>query len=424
MPRQHRARRGLNRRPRLAGWGVPLYTLAAFGAHLAYAPLLALLLPRRIVAIAPDRAAAITSLVMLVGAITASFAYIGAGWISDSWRRRHSNRRGPIALGLVLTVLALTELGLARDIRAIAAGLVGFQLAFNLMFAPLGAVLVDHFADAAKGHVAALVNLAAPLAALGTGAVALTFVHDGVMPFVAVAALVGLSVLPLVVVWPFEQTVLAATAAPVAPADAARHHPTGAAPRWPDWLRVGLARLLMQGGAAFVMTYFYLFLVRHPARAGVLPGQSVDQVYGRLVVATTVVVLMVTVAAGRWSDRQGRRRAPMMIAALVAGCALALLQVGSGWVLLAGYGLFQVGLIAYLALDTALVAQFLGSSARPGEMLGYFNLANTLPSIIVPALVLALAHGSTDAIWAPGFAATALAGALAMVLVARIRTVA
>ena len=406
----------MNRRPRLAGWGVPLYTLAAFGAHLAYAPLLALLLPRRIVAIAPDRAAAITSLVMLVGAITASFAYIGAGWISDRWHQRHSDRRGPIALGLVLTVLALTWLGLARDIWAIAAGLVGFQLTFNLMFAPLGAVLVDHFADAAKGRVAALVNLAVPLAALGTGVVALVFAHDGALPFVAVAVVVGLSVLPLVVIWPFSPGIVPVLAHPIPSG--------GAGAGWTDWARVWLARWLMQSGAAFMMTYFYLFVVRHPARAGVMPGQSADQVYGRLVVATTVAVLIVTVAAGHWSDRQGRRRAPMMIAALVAGCALALVQAGSGWALLAGYGLFQVGLIAYLALDTALVAQLLGSSARPGEMLGYFNLANTLPSIIVPALVLALARGSTDAIWAPGFAATTLACVLAAVLVARIRAVA
>jgi hypothetical protein len=232
---------------------------------------------------------------------------------------------------------------------------------------------------------------------------------------VAYAPLVGLSVLPLIVVWPF-----APAFHPGAPAQVA----AGAAPGRGDWLRVGLARLLMQGGAAFMMTYFYLFLVRHPARAGIVPGHAVDPVYGRLVVATTVVVLVVTVGAGHWSDRRGRRRAPMIAAALIAATALALVQGGSDWVLLAGYGLFQVALIAYLALDTALVAQLLGGSARPGEMLGLFNLANTLPSILVPTLVLALSHGSAEAIWAPGFAGSALCCVVAAILVARIRAVA
>lgn len=407
----------MNWSPRPAGRGVAVYALASFGAHLSYAPLLSLLLPRRIVAIAPDRAASITSLVILLGAVTASLAYIGAGRISDHWRRHHGNRRVPLALGLMLTMLALAGLGFARNVAAVAAGLVAFQLSLNLMFAPIGAVLVDYFADHAKGRVAALVNLAVPLAAMGTGAVALLFPHDGPAPFVAVAGLVGISVLPLVVIWPFApaQSFAPSAAPPVA---------QGAAAGWADWARVGLARLLMQSGAAFIMTYFYLFLVRHPARAQVLPGQSVDSVYGRLVMATTLAVLVVTILAGRWSDRRGRRRAPMMAAAVSAATALVLVETGSGWVLLAGFALFQVALIAYLALDTALVAQLLGSSQRPGEMLGYLNLANTLPSILVPALVLALSHGSVETIWAPGYFGTALCCVVATGLVARIRAVA
>lgn len=407
----------MKRSVRPSRWGVAVYALAAFGAHLSYAPLLSLLLPRRIVAIAPDQAAATTSLVILLGAMTASLAYIGAGRISDHWRRRHGDRRVPIALGLVLTMLALVALGFARNVVAVAAGLMAFQLSLNLMFAPIGAVLVDHFADEAKGRVAALINLAMPLAAMGTGAVALLFPHDGPAPFVAVAAVVGISVLPLVVIWPF------APAQTLEPGVAPRIAHGGEA-GWRDWLRVGSARLLMQGGAGFIMTYFYLFLVRHPARAGLAPGQPIDTLYGRLVVVTTVAVLVATICAGHWSDRRGRRRAPMMVAALSGAMALVLVQAGSSWVLLAGYALFQVALIVYLALDTALVAQLLGESRRPGEMLGYLNLANTLPSILVPSLVLALSHGSTEAIWTPGYMGTALCCVVAAGLVAGIRAVA
>ena len=393
-----------------------LYALATFGAHVSYAPLLSLLLPRRIVAIAPDHAAATTSLVMLVGAITASLAHILAGRISDGWRRRYGNRRAPIALGLGFTVAALVGLGLARQVGMVITGLVAFQCALNLMFAPLGALLVDHFADGAKGRVAALANLAMPLASLGTGAAALAFPRDGAGPFVAVAVAVGLSAVPLVVFWPFARAVPVA-----APAHGGLLRGT---PWQADLVRAGLARLLVQAGAAFMMTYFYLFLVRHPARAGLVPGQSVDTLYGRLVVMTTLVVLVVTVLAGRWSDRHGHRRGPMIVGALAAAVALMMLQGGDGWALLVGYGLFQVALIAYLALDSALVAQLLGDHARSGEMLGYMNLANTLPSILVPLIVLALSGGAADALWGPGFAAAAACCVLAAVLVARIRAVA
>ncbi|WP_353227747.1 MFS transporter [Novosphingobium sp.] len=399
-----------------------LYAWATFGAHVSYAPLLALLLPRRIIAVAPDRAAAITSVVVLVGAITASLAHIMAGRFSDGWRRRHGNRRVPIAVGLGLTMAALTGLGLAQQVPALVVGLVAFQIALNLMFAPLGALLVDHFADHAKGRVAALANLAIPLAGLGTGVAALAFPRDSAVPFVAVAGLVGLSVLPLIVVWPF-----AAAAMPASPSQPALSAPSRPQISGPsivaDLARIGLARLLMQCGASFVVTYFYLFIVRHPDRAGVLPGHSVDVLFGRLVLVTTLAVLVVTVLAGRWSDHHRRRRAPMMASALVAGLALCALQAGSGWLMLAGYGLFQVGLIAYLALDAALVAQALHNHPRPGEMLGYMNLANTLPSIVVPGLVLAVAGATAESLWAPGFAGAAACCVLAALLISRIRTV-
>jgi MFS family permease len=402
--------------PETTGGGAAVFALAILGAHLSYAPLLALLLPRRIVAIAPDRAAAITSLAMLSGAIAASLMHIAAGRISDAWRHRHGNRRAPLALGLALTVLALAALGAARQVASVVAGLIAFQIALNLMFAPAGALLVDHFADQAKGRVAALANLAMPLAGLGTGAAALLFPHDGPAPFVALAGLVLVAVLPLVATWPFAPAAAPGVAVPVASA------PSSALPRG-DLLCAGMARLLVQSGAAFMMTYFYLLLARDPTRAGLAPGHAVDGLYGRLVLATTIAVVMTTLIAGHWSDRHRRRRAPMIAAALAAALALAALRLGGGWLLLGGYGLFQVALIAYLALDAALVAQILRGSARPGEMLGYMNLANTLPSILVPLIVLALTGGAADSLWRPGFAASAVACVVAAALVARIRAV-
>jgi MFS family permease len=404
-------------RPVPVAAGAALYALAAFGAHLSYAPLLTLLLPRRILAIVPGHAAATTSLVMLAGAVTASLAHIAAGRISDRWRAQHGNRRAPVALGLGLTVVALAALGFARTTGTVVVGLIVIQAALNLMFAPLGALLVDHFPDRAKGRMAALINLAMPLAGLGTGMAALGFPHDSPAPFCAVAAVVGASVLPLVVIWPFAPAQVAdPPATPVA-------RPRAITRTGRDLVLVALARTLMQCGAAFMATYFYLFMVRHLWRAGLVPGQSVDALYGWMVLGTTLVSVMVTVMAGHWSDRYRRRRAPMILGALAGAVALIMLLVGNGWVLLAGYGLFHVALIAYLALDTALVAQILDRAARPGEVLGYMNLANTLPSIAVPSLVLALSGGTAEALWPTGFGATAVCCVLAAVLVARIRAV-
>jgi MFS family permease len=392
-----------------------VYALAAFGVHLAYAPLLTLLLPRRLLAIAPDRAVAVTSAIMLAGAVTASLTNIAAGRFADRWRARHGNRRMPIAAGLIATMAMLVVLGLARNIATLAIALIGFQAALNLMFAPIGALLVDHFDNRAKARMAALVNLAAPLAGLGTGLAVIAFPHDGAQAFCWVALAVGLAVLPLVLIWPFGPATLPPDQAA---SSNAQHGRSGRG----ALATVAVARTLMQGGAAFVGTYFYLFLARHPQRAGIMNGQLVDPLYGRLVLTTTLATVIVTLLAGHWSDRHRRRRAPMVAGALTGAMALMLLLLGSGWVLLAGFGLFQVALIAYLALDTALVAELLTRSLRPAEALGYINLANTLPGIAVPSLVLALSRGSAEAVWTTGFAATTACCLAAAVLIATLRS--
>lgn len=393
-----------------------LYALAMFGAHLSYAPLLTLLLPRRMLAVAPDQAAATMSLVVFAGAITASLANIVAGRIGDAWRRRHGNRRAPIALGLALTVAALIALGLGRTAPALTLALIAFQAALNLMFAPLGALLVDHFDAGAKARVAAIINLAIPLAAMGTGLAALVFPRDGPAPFMAVALLVALAVAPLVVFWPFAPAQTNRAAAPAGGREGAH-----------DLALLGLARLLVQFGAMFMGGYFYLFLAQHGPRAGLAPGQPVDPLYGRLVVASTVAVLVATVPVGHWSDRHNRRRMPMACAALAGAFALALVAAGHGMAILAGYALFQVALIAYLALDAATASQILARNPRAGEMLGYLNLANTLPSVTVPLVVLAITHGARGADrampWTAGFGLIALAAGTAAGLVTRLRQV-
>ena len=394
-----------------------LYALAMFGAHLSYAPLLALLLPRRVIAVAPDQAAATTSLVVFAGAITASLAHIAAGRIGDVWRRRHGTRRAPIAAGLMLTVLALVLLGLARSAPALTAALIAFQASLNLMFAPLGALLVDHFTAGAKARVAALVNLAMPLSAMGTGFAAIAFPDDGAAPFMAVAVVVLLAVAPLVLFWPF---VPARPGAPDAPRPAAR-----SAGGRRDLALLGIARLLVQCGAAFAGGYFYLFLVHQGARAGLVPGLPVDPVYGRLVVASTVGVLIGTVSVGQWSDAHRRRRAPMALTALALGIALGLIAGGQGVPVLIGYALFQMALIAYLSLDAASAAEILAHHPRAGEMLGYLNLSNTLPSMAVPLAVLVATRGTDAAMpWTQGFAIVAVAAGGAAVLVTRLRQVA
>jgi MFS family permease len=209
------------------------------------------------------------------------------------------------------------------------------------------------------------------------------------------------------------------------PFGAVAHRPLVAAPAQAmtrsarmDFARMWAARLALQIGAMVVIGYFYLYLT---TRLGPVQATGRMATLAILAMATSFVSAL---AAGHWSDRSGRRRPPMIAAALAAAVGLALLALDPPWpLLLAGYLLFHLGLTAFLSVDAAMVALLLFSSDRRGEMLGYLNLTNTLPSIIVPAL-------GVGALWSPGatswgfiFAGTALLGLVAAFLILRVRTI-
>ena len=81
-------------RPRGLGF-LAIYALAWGGGVIAYVPLLTLILPIKVEAIAPDDKVALLSLATLIGAVVASGINIAAGIVSD----RTVLRRGGADLG-------------------------------------------------------------------------------------------------------------------------------------------------------------------------------------------------------------------------------------------------------------------------------------------------------------------------------------
>ena len=55
-----------------------------------------------------------------------------------------------------------------------------------------------------------------------------------------------------------------------------------------------------------------------------------------------------------------------------------------------GYIVFGISTAVFLGLHTAHTLRVLPDSRRRGRDLGLFNLTNTIPSLIVPSLTLAL----------------------------------
>lgn len=387
-----------------------LYAAAFLGAHLAFIPLFTLLLPRRVEAIDPARSIHTLSLLLLAGGIAASLSHILAGRWSDRWILRHGNRRGIIVLGLALLTVSQLWLAFSNTFPDLLMAVIAFQFALNVMFAPLGALLADHVPDAHKGKVAGWLNASLPLASAGTLLAAVMFPRDGIGGFLVVISIVALTIIPLLAKWPFGKL-----------AQAPGMQPAGnlVLPARSDFARVWTARLAVQIGAAFVIGYFYLFL------GTLYPAQEAARRLAFLAFASMVASFLGAIVAGYWSDVRGRRRPPMIVAAICASLGLATLSLLPGWLFITvGYLLFHVGLTAFLSVDAALISQLVGASGRRGELLGYMNLTNTLPSVIVPLIGLSAGGDPGVVSWWVFFAAASALAIFAAILVAKVKTVA
>lgn len=360
----------------------PLYISANFGAHVAFMPLLVLLLPRRVDAIAPEQPLILLSQLLLVGGLTASAANIVAGAFSDRWLARFGNRRGPIAIGLVLLLAAYAYFAEARAPASLFGAIILFQLSLNIMFAPLGALLADHIPDARKGWIAGWLNMGLPLSGLVITGLGEFSAQDGAWPFGFVAAVIALSVLPLVMAWPKGLALIEKPVTVIVDTAMSRR----------DFALAWIARLSIQSGAAVILSYLYLY-VDSVARGSVGFGEGTTSGgVAMLSLIATILSLAAGIIAGRWSDHRGSRKVPLVIAALAAAMAFVLLAWGADWrMILFAYALFTTALTAFLSVDSALVAQLVSGHSRRATFLGLMNLTNTLPAIIAPSFALFLA---------------------------------
>lgn len=402
--------------PKHFGW---TYPLAQFGAHLAFVPFFGLLFPRRIDAIAGEGAVTELSWALLTGAIVAGIAHIAAGHAGDLWLRRFGSRRGLIAAGWLMLVAAYAWLALAQSLSMMILAVIAFQIALNVLFAPLGALLTDYVPNQRKGTLAGWSNAALPVAGIGTAGLAYLFPADSPAAFMVTAAAISVCVLPLLLIWlPAETQVLAferddevATNVTVQPA--IRH----------DFAIAWIARLLVQLGGALVLGYLFSLLTFRSGNNGYPETASAALII--LPFFAAAAGISGALVAGHTSDFLKRRLRPTSVAGIILTAALVLMSLETSWlVFLIAYSLFHIGLTAFITVDSALVAQLLAGNAQRGMWLGIMNLTNTLPGIFGPVLTL-LAIGGLSGLSALQLVLTvsAIGAALASILITRIRSV-
>ncbi|MBB3475784.1 MFS transporter [Sphingomonas sp. BK345] len=364
-------------RPARPAWFLLAFALANMGGVIAYLPLLTLLLPLKIHAIAGDARIPLLSLTAILGAVAASAANVLFGWLSDRSVARGGGRRRWVAGGLVATAASYVLVASASTAVTIVAAVVLFQVAVNAVLAPLLPIMADEVPDARKGLAAGLIALGNPVAALLSAVLVADEGLADATRLAVVPLLAALALLPLLLLrgdgGGADET--APATAPLLPRR--------------DLLIAAAARLLMQLATAALSLYLlYVFESIAPGERQLVLARQV----GTLLTICYVIPLPLALLVGRWSDRVGRRQPFLVAAGLVAVAGLGTMALAAGTTAAAiGFATYSVGSAVFLALHSAFALQLLPDPRRRGRDLGLLNLTNTLPALLGPLLTWTLA---------------------------------
>jgi MFS family permease len=401
------------------GWGfVVLYTLAYIGAWLALLTPIMVTMALRVQQLAPDNAASVLSAVLSVGALFALFGNPLVGRLSDRTTSRWGMRRPWLVGGALAGAGSLWLVATAPSVGWVLVGWCLVQLSFNAVLAPLAALLPDQVPPAHRGTVAGIISITTSLGqSSGTGLTQL--VSGSVTAMFLVPGLIGVAAI-----------LLLAACLPDRRLDARQREPL----RWGDFWRsfwvsplrhpafacIWTGRFFMMMGMALMMAYQPFYLM---SQLGVTTREVTDVIFQSTLVQCGVSMIAGLIS-GRISDVTRQRKPFVIGAALLYGAGALLIALAHTFPLFYfGMALAGAGLGIYLSVDLAFITDVLPDKENDAAKdLGVFNIASTLPQMVAPlvaSVVLALSQDSYAAV----FAAIAVVGLFAALVVVPVRTV-
>lgn len=345
-----------------------LFALAWAGGAVAYVPFLTVLLPLRVARLAGPQSIQVLGLITFCGAIAASSGNILFGWLSDLTR----SRRPWVAFGMVLSTTLLVCVPLARHPWSVVVIVVCWQLALNMMLGPLSAWAADRVPAGRTGFLGGLIAFTPAFGALSGVIVTKPGLAGPDQRLWLVATMVCACVLPVLLF-----------VVRMRPTQEQQSHQDNEESRRFPWL-MWFGRLLVQiSESAF---FAYLLLYFRSLDPG-LDGSRVARLFGVVVVAAVPLAM----AVGRWADHMERPARALAGCALCSGVGLLAMSVATNVDQASiAYVAFGIATTTFLSLHSGQTLRVLPNPARRGRDLGYFNLTNTLPSMIMSVLAVTI----------------------------------
>ena len=365
-----------------------------------------------------EAAPANLALVTGVGSLLAMVVNPVFGRLSDRTTARMGMRRPWMLIGLAGGVVGTVTVALASNIATVLVGWCVTQVFLNALLAAQAAILPDQVPTKQRGMVSGVLGMCLPVASVAGTYLVQAFDRTQLAMFLAPCVVGGLLVLLLVVRLDDRR---------LAPADR---------PHWsvrqlagsfyvspranPDFAWAFASRFMLVMAYAFLVTYQAYYLIEQI-------GSGEDDVPRQIYLGTLVqsgALVLASPVVGRLSDRVGRRKVFVVVAAVGYAAAMFVIATADGVDgYLLGMAVGGLGFGAYMAVDLALVVDVLPDAGTAGKDLGVLNIAGALPFAIAPALapgILGVAHGSYAVLYAVA-GGCALAGAAAIIPVRRVR---
>ncbi len=352
-----------------------LYALAAAGGAVAYVPFLTILLPMRVSELASGNNVQNLAYLTFAGAVTASIANIGFGWLSDVTR----NRQKWIWSGLIGCCALLVCFAKVERIEWLIGLLVLWQCALNMMLAPIAAWAGDTVPDSQKGLLGGLLAFSPAMGAVAGAIITIPGLASADSRLWLVAGLTSLCVLPALL---FGKPSSMPKLVP-SQIDNPSAHQRDPIKRQMI-LRMWIARLLVQIAEAALFAFLYFWLQSVDSAVN---DANTAQLFGIVLVISVPVALL----AGRWSDRYQRPFLPLSLSAGISGLGLIAMALSHSTTSAMGsYLIFGIATTVFLSLHTGQTLRVLPLPHRRGRDLGIFNLTNTGPSLVMPWIVIGL----------------------------------
>jgi len=148
--------------------------------------------------------------------------------------------------------------------------------------------------------------------------------------------------------------------------------------------RMWLARLLVQIAEAALFAYLLIYF------RTLDPGVDESRI-ARLFGAVLVAALPIAILVGRRADLSARPARPLAICACGSVLGLVAMSVAANVnQAVAAYVVFGLATTVFLSLHSGLTLRVLPDPRHRGRDLGIFNLTNTVPSLIMPWLTIAI----------------------------------